>query len=1503
MPDEIKFVIDADNLADTELARLIAQIGLLTQEVKQFSNVGDENLARTAKTVKTFLLQMSRSAEFSAEQFDLLRKTISKLSKGLDDSGDDADAFVGALSSANSIIKQFNKGYKSLGETQEREANQGMKVNEYLKQGITFRKSMVRYNSKLEESQDSLTREVSQYISALERVQKLRPGYGMQGGLASASSIGGVSAIRVPQAEDAIKSKNLSQIIGLTKQLKKETKSLSDIEKQQQSQNNILKKQQESQRKEEIRAFESTVGFKKKMIAYNNKLFDTYKLINKEVDEYARDVERLSKRSAITKNKDFLGHPGMADSVQRRRESVAPTKNLTEYKKLLDDVRDSRKHLSKVEKQASKDERMASEINRDSIKQTKKSYDRLLEVVKRYVSIRERSGKVASERNYAKVLKLVADRARATGASLKEVERAKNLIIKANNRESDSIGRLTNKLSIVNVQYFTMTNILNDLESGFERAFQYATRWMKTLIEAGGEMEKLGRTVSATEGSLAGGQQRLNTLISTSIDLIGVSLQSIIKYNSQLRAAGLTVKQVDTVISAVGKSIAELGKSTYESERVLLQLSQGIAGNKIVLQDLRPILEEIPQFWNAASITFQTAVRDVDALRDAVDAAGIERGAGLIKTMETLNKYAVGADMTTYAAQVEVLQEKFFLLQSGIGRNLLPIINKLVAALNEMLEWFNKLNEGVKRWVSEGLLLATVAIIGLTAVTKSLVAVLTAFYTLKGAGVVIEHMTGQSILLTRVFSKLAAAGSKLGKVFAGLFTPGGLIAVGAVAFLSALFYLIHRLNEPVKELERSYDKLGSTISEINRNIFNNSAIRQMADDMAEQIKELDKSGGRFEKANSRLIHGYVKQIKFIETILGKDKGATKNILAERINETRAALRELNRQFKLINTIQETGKDRVKRFYALSLEISNAEKNLDALMAKLNSLDKEAKKSKYEDDIVYMEWAIRRAEDIFSNVKALKEIEAAAEHLTGVLSKQLDLRLDNEKLTSSDILDLKQEFAYASVKIELDRDKKFKEIMKDLSSAWSKHYSDIDKENKDVYKRMTDRIKKTSKDWSKAVNTSVKSQIEDMKKLGKQVKEAQEKYPQDTFIENLFKPEVKASSSGSIRRFGYYQEMMQALDTKDIDKRAARAREIFERYRSMLTNSTDKNQKEIKEIMEKWNNEIMDLRVDLWKNYQEYLEKIDEHTKRKSENFMKTMKGVMNQTKGFGIFYAATLKSAFHFPELGRFFKNIEEPMKDHLKNSEKMNADYAKKMERLYERLSKKLADTLIDFIFDRDKSFQDIALQFIKSSLRIIAQHYIETEIRISNERRVQAEVAKTQALQSGGGLINTLISAIKNPKSLLGGVGGAGVALGGASLLAPKEVGNAGSGVLGILTKLGKGLESIPDKAFGVFDNPKNDRFAGASGKGVARDIAYNQISKAASRSAHDQMDFFNANFKDEFGKLLSSIPNQSGGERPVIQVHVHTKIGKREIEQIFNEADAAIEEGRMTTRFARK
>ena len=422
---------------------------------------------------------------------------------------------------------------------------------------------------------------------------------------------------------------------------------------------------------------------------------------------------------AFTGAVNAIGSGDLKTAVQLTKKLVDEKKKLiqidraisAEQKRQFSHATAEKKRLIGLEKDLANEEKKR-------LAKLKKDFDRFIK--HRFQQMSEKMGVPTAVRKsmekYGELGQTAFDKiAHASTQAAKAIKRSDDETEKA----KDGMLKLTKALSKVNVQYFTFTNILHDVESGLERASDVMIGMMRNIISAGAELEKFERTVVATEANWAAGQKRLNDIIELGLQLVGVSTQAMIKYNAQLRAAGLSAKQVDLVLTGVAKSMAELGKGTQASERVLLQLTQALAGNKIILQDLRPILEETPGFWRAATIAFGEVIQDIEKFREVVKANDLQPREGLLKVLAQINKAAQGADMQTFAAQVDVLNDRFFLLRAELGQALLPVVVLFTEVISNIVQWFRNLNDGVKRFIAEGLLFLTVAIVSLNVACKN----------------------------------------------------------------------------------------------------------------------------------------------------------------------------------------------------------------------------------------------------------------------------------------------------------------------------------------------------------------------------------------------------------------------------------------------------------------------------------------------------------------------------------------------------------------------------------------------------------------------------------------------------------------------------------------------------------------------------------------------------------------------------------------------------------------
>ena len=143
---------------------------------------------------------------------------------------------------------------------------------------------------------------------------------------------------------------------------------------------------------------------------------------------------------------------------------------------------------------------------------------------------------------------------------------------------------------------------------------------------------------------------------------------------------------------------------------------------------------------------------------------------------------------------------------------------------------------------------------------------------------------------------------------------------------------------------------------------------------------------------------------------------------------------------------------------------------------------------------------------------------------------------------------------------------------------------------------------------------------------------------------------------------------------------------------------------------------------------------------------------------------------------------------------------------REYRRFSNLVSNTFLDLATGRAKSFESVATEFIRQSLRIVLRAVVENQIlkrlddtltasKIANIQRVNAAQQASAGLPGIGSLGN--LPGLGNLGSSLSG---GGVALGAASLLFPEQIKNLTGGITDTISGLLSNVAAAPDKAFGA-------------------------------------------------------------------------------------------------------
>ncbi len=1187
-------------------------------------------------------------------------------------------------------------------------------------------------------------------------------------------------------------------------------------------------------------------------------------------------------------------------------------------------------------------------------KQLADAQKKRLERVKLSVQYQAKFGgkAIADQKQLAIAMRRYANAAREAGASTKEMsammdqlrqssKRARaetQRLEKVNKQQSDTFSKLVKDLSRVNVQYFTYTNILHDLEFGVDATARVIRRMTASIIEAAGEMEKFERTVRATEASAAAGDRRLSHLIQIGIDLVGISTQAIIKYNSQLRAAGVSAKEVDIIITGVTKSIAQLGKGTAEAERVLRQISQAIAGNKLVLQDLRPILEEVPTFWARATQTFGVVIRDIETFRQHLDSIGVEKARGLIEVLTTLHKYSQGADMSTYSAQIELLTDQFEVMKAEIGKGLLPVVMIITDAMKGWLNIIRSMPTWVKSAIGVIIGLANVFTLFSGAITAA-IALITIWHVKLGLNIVtnyIKNLTAGAVAAQAAGKALDAAQMSARALSITLLRGAGIIGIAASAVIG-LGIAFANMQTSTKEAKNALEDIEDVIGDINKNILVEQTLKQIKTSLEDQLDEVKRAGQEFSRTGKDFAAIAAEQILFIENITS---GNLQKIRSAVTTRTETLTKEANRLESILERMRanyagvEEGKvarSIVKRYTTYESDLMKIKSALDSvgIAEKFYTAAQSSRDLEYE--IKSLEYEIQNLDRAFKKSDSPGQMRGLAVNMARLAQEIREKELEQEDLSKSDKLAINQKY-YEEIR----------NIAEDLNKSLTKYYHDDYESHKKYTKHKIDIMLDFRKEREKGVKDRNKweedrtkehlkrirtIQKDAQKDFSKDFKEAQEKYSPANMLRYMFENQrdmmtygfdkTGKNIAGALKnqQGGFVKQFQEALRIKDVEQRNQKLISLASDLQNRLDNITTLTEAEKLAIVKEYSAKTQELwfaEVQAYRSYQQV--RVKDHKDAVEQIHAEEI--ALNARQD-SIDADIAEKGKKHAEDLRDWEYKVNEKGWDAIRKlRDKKEKEYEKqfkKMSNLQRKFANDMIGATLDLLFEQKSTFKEVVLAFIKSSLRIIAQSYIETEIRISNERRVQAAMAETQLFQIGT-MQKTAQSALATKSQIeslfnmfKGSLGGGGIAMAGASILAPGAFSNALGGASkdiggGIVDMLGRGVDGLLSdfsetirKNFGVFDSYKNDMYAGKHGEKMAYDI----IKSKATQSAEDQQRHFDKNFRGKFDELIGSLGNISSGSGDTI-VNVYVSMDSKDVAaEVHYEIQAMLDERRLTSR----
>lgn len=122
-------------------------------------------------------------------------------------------------------------------------------------------------------------------------------------------------------------------------------------------------------------------------------------------------------------------------------------------------------------------------------------------------------------------------------------------------------------------------------------------------IKSYADIDSLKRGLTSVAGSAAEAEKQFKDMIEVA-KLPGLGLTEAVQGTIRLQAFGFSATDAKAALLAFGNAIATVGGGKAELDRVVLQLGQMAGASKVLTQDLRPIIQQVPQLAGILKTAF-----------------------------------------------------------------------------------------------------------------------------------------------------------------------------------------------------------------------------------------------------------------------------------------------------------------------------------------------------------------------------------------------------------------------------------------------------------------------------------------------------------------------------------------------------------------------------------------------------------------------------------------------------------------------------------------------------------------------------------------------------------------------------------------------------------------------------------------------------------------------------------------------------------------------------------
>ena len=168
----------------------------------------------------------------------------------------------------------------------------------------------------------------------------------------------------------------------------------------------------------------------------------------------------------------------------------------------------------------------------------------------------------------------------------------------------------------------------------------------------------------------------------------GLDPAPLARFDSIFTNLGSTAKENEIIFTGTAKAVTTFGGDVFEVNRVLFQLSQAFAKNKVDSQDLRPIIEQTSGTFLKTAQEVLGFTGGIEDLRAAFEASGKTLREFLMPVFVAFNEEFEGAPIDSYSNAMDNIGVAFNNFTAAVLDSTTPV-GKFFGFITEFLE-----NEG-----------------------------------------------------------------------------------------------------------------------------------------------------------------------------------------------------------------------------------------------------------------------------------------------------------------------------------------------------------------------------------------------------------------------------------------------------------------------------------------------------------------------------------------------------------------------------------------------------------------------------------------------------------------------------------------------------------------------------------------------------------------------------------------------------------------------------------------